>query len=172
MNSSFLSPLRVLRLTKGRLHDPLPIRGQHLDRSRLCISLFLHRLEQIHSRVTFPQSVTPLSTWVNHYSLRSPVRLLTIPLNTLSALLVSESSIEWASVYPLSLPSWVIPRQFSSIKVSEHWEVCDISSGASQNSLAVQVQHVERAMLRIIVFIRRLSTIQTWFSHGSLHLPI
>ena len=110
MNSSFLSPLRVLRLTKGRLHDPLPIRGQHLDRSRLCIPLFLYRLEQIHSRLTFPQCVIHLGTWVNHYSLRLPFRFSLIPLNTLSALLVSEASIEWASVYPLSLPSRVIPR--------------------------------------------------------------
>ena len=70
----------------------------------LRIIVFLRRLGTIQFRLTFPQCIIYLATLVSHRSLRLPFHLLLVPLITVSWLLVSESSIQWASVYPLTRP--------------------------------------------------------------------
>lgn len=91
------------------------------------------------------QSVIHLSIWVNHRSMRLPFRISIVPLPTISAPVVSESSIHWASVCLLSnrsgpirhvpgryLPVWLILWHPNSV-MAYSLEVLSHTKGARRH---------------------------------------
>ena len=79
---------------------------------------------------SLPQSVTNLSIWVSHRSLRLPVGQLKMRFTSMSGPAVSDLSIHWASVSPC-------PNQFDCSWYSSHpscsfplWKLCDLPRSA------------------------------------------